>query len=677
VSVNNPIARGYAWPPIVLVHPHKNPEAPSFQGNFNAISVYTYEKGVLVDDALDCYRRLLKQSFRAMPMAVRLVDSPEQVKRARETGFQTYVRWYDDNVAEALTGHSPKHKGRHVWLSTSFVSEGPIIEDSLIANWGTTDLAIPGNDRLRMHVHVSSPNGLQEVAILDGDDPKPWRRFLPQGAPRLETTIDFFHSKAHKLIVTATDVQGRRAVGWRNPTQAQENYFPRCSDNFNTMPRGKWWGEPGHLMNVRGFENYLVKRDLAYCGTPRIAGVVETKRPAVEFHPRLACRFGTIVDTIFESHYPTEAGPVFDRTDVPYCAQENERLAGRVTYTLYSGRQDSSLVELVEGDLTCKQDFTGKSGVVFRTLGRRGTRCVAASPADGVPFSGVFTPTTRHFAGALPEAGFAALFPNVFNGSVAVVPLEDGLFYSSHTNPDMEYGNLYLKLSLGKREFKRGERIRYRYLAVISRLDPAPDISFVTDVLYSLGIRGEPAYAVTPTVGTVRDTRFILSLEAIDHGFAGTVTEAKLPLDLPVRISGLNPNWDAGILYKGECTLLIPEWVVDEFGLRYVERRERRVKDELLHFPVLEDGTGFLQIDTEVGAKDVFVGNLLVSDNKDAVLMLVDTRPGKAAFVVHNPTDNDMTCSVRPAPGFDLLGSFDKSATAPAGSSVRVPLERK
>ena len=79
-----------------------------------------------------------------------------------------------------------------------------------------------------------------------------------------------------------------------------------------------------------------------------------------------------------------------------------------------------------------------------------------------------------------------------------------------------------------------------------------------------------------------------------------------------------------------------------------------------------------LQIDTEVGPKDLFMGNLLVSDSPQVRLTLVDTRPGKAAFVAHNPTDKEIRCRVKPGPGFTLLGDFDKAVTVPPGSSVEV-----
>ncbi|PIY40558.1 MAG: hypothetical protein COZ05_17290, partial [Armatimonadetes bacterium CG_4_10_14_3_um_filter_59_10] len=112
----------------------------------------------------------------------------------------------------------------------------------------------------------------------------------------------------------------------------------------------------------------------------------------------------------------------------------------------------------------------------------------------------------------------------------------------------------------------------------------------------------------------------------------------------------------------------------NEVGERYVERRQRQEADPLLHIPVLADGTGILQIDTDFGDKDIFVGNLLVCDNAELCLTLTDTRPGKAAFVAHNPTDELIACTVKPAPGFTHVGSFAKAVEVPAGSSVEVSI---
>ena len=671
ISCNNALIRGCGKPPVILTQSHRNPEAPWLQGNFNAMALFTYRNGQQVDTSLDHYRRLVRMSFRATPVAVHFVDAPEQVQRVRESGFQTYVRWFDDNIIEAFTGFSPQHEGRRVYRWSSFVSEGPIIEDVRVANSGTTDLARIGADRCRMYLRLTSPTGLEEIVIHDGDRQRPWRRFLPQGQTTFEHTTDFYHERQHDFVPVVTDRNGKRAIGWHTPTRVQEHNFVRCSDNFNTMQRGKWWGEPGDMLNIRGFENYLVVRNFQYCGTPVFSGLEETKRPAIEYYPALACRFGGIVDTLVDEHYPPQASGNPDHTDVPFCAEKNEFLAGKVRYIYYTCRQDSSLIEVVQGDYDVLKDFSAQDNYIFRADGRPGTRCVSATLADGRFFAGQFTRNQRHFAGTLAEQGFGVLLPNAFVGSVGFIPLQPDLRFTSHA-ADMNYGNIYLRLPKGKTEFKQGEKIHYEYVGVVGPLGGAPDNGFMNNIIDSLGLGGAPAYHVEPTQGTIQNTKLILAVRAKEHGFSAKIAEAHLPLDLPVRIAGLNPRCDAGILYKGQATRLIPQWIIDEFDQRYVTRRPRKATDEILRFPVFEDGTGFLQIDTEVGDKDVYIGNLLVCDNPDVYLTLVDTRPGKAACEVHNPTDVPVTCRVQPAPGFGLLGSFTKDVTVPAGTSVRV-----
>jgi len=674
ISCNNALIRGCGKPPVILTQSHRNPEAPWFQGNFNAMALFTYRNGEQVDSSLDHYRRLVRMSFRATPVAIHFVDAPEHVKRARESGFQTYVRWFDDNIIEAFTGFGPQHKGRPVFRWSSFVSEGPIIEDVRVANSGTTDLARIGADRCRMYLRVSSPAGLKLVVIHDGERKRPWRRFLPQGQKTFEHTTDFYHDRQHDFVPVVTDQNGKKAIGWHTPTRVQAHSFVRCSDNYNTMQRGKWWGEPGDMLNIRGFENYLVVRNFEYCGTLVFAGLDETNRAAIEYYPTLACRFGGIVDTLIDEHYPPEASGNPDHTDVPFCAKKNEYLSGNVRYVYYTCRQDSSLIELVQGDYEVLKDFSARDNLIFRANGRAGTHSVSAALADGRFLAGQFTRNKRHFAGTLAERGFGVLFPNAFLGSVGFIPLQPDLRFTSHTNADMHYGNIYLRLPQGKTKFKQGEKIRYEYIGVVGPLGGAPDNGFMNDIIHSLGLHGAPAYHVQPTQGTIEDTEFILTLNTTDYGFSAKVQEAHLPLELPVRIAGLNPRWDTGILYKGEATRMIPEWVIDEFDQRYVARRQRKATNEILRFPVLDDGTGFLQIDTEVGDKDVYIGNLLVSDNPDVYLTLVNTRPGKAAFEVHNPTDTAVSCCVHPAPGFSLLGSFTKDVTVPAGTSMYIEI---
>ena len=673
IKINNPLSRGCQWPPVILTQSHRNPEKPWHQGNFKVMALYTYEDGKLVDDSLDHYLRLEKMRYQLAPVAVHMVRSPAEVARAKATGFQTYVRWFDSNMADALSGHIGRYRDRYVWFRSSFVSEGPILQDWRIVNFGTSDLAIPGNDRIRLHVQASSPVGLREVALLDGDSPRAWRRFLPGGRKEFETTLDHFHDRQYALVPRVTDSNGKRAYGWVCCTQVQENSFLRCSDNINTMPRGKWWGTPKHMQNVRGIENYLAVRNSNYVGLPVWPGVMESARPAIAYYPRLACRFVTITDCLIDEHYPLSASGNLNRTDQAERAVPNEYFAGRARHTLFTPWQDGSLVMMVDGAFEVKKDFEFKRGQVLGFQGRRGADCVVGTLRDGQLVCGKLTGKGRHYGGELPQHGFAALLPQPFRGSVGMIALQQGLMFIGFSGGN-EYGSFRGRLAPEKQQVKAGQELTYRYLAVNGALDGPPDVRFITDVRDALGLAGEPAYQVEAKCGSVLDTRFVLKLEADGHGFAGRITEAALPMHLPVQIEGLNPRWHAGIWYQGRHVFTNAEWIVNDMNQRYTVRKQRTAVDVIHHFPVLEDGTGYLQIDTSVGDKEVYIGNLLVSDRPEVCLTLVDTRRATRAFVVHNPTDEDIRCHVSPGPGFGLLGAFRKQVTVPAGSSVRVAL---
>ena len=672
IRTNNTLSRSCDWPPVILLKAGRNPEPPWLQGNYKVFSVYTYENGTLVDDALDLYLRIQKDRFTLAPVAVHLVDSPAAVARARTTGYQTYVRWFDEEAVQPLSGHYCKYKGRYIWYRSSFVSEGPILEDARIVNMGTTDLALPGCDRIRVHVRASAPAGLRDVTLLDADAPRPWRRFLPGGARDFEQTIDAFHDHEYMLILTATDSAGKKAVGWVCWTNVQENMFPRCSDNFNTMPRGKWFILPQALQNPRGFECYSAVRNFTYFGLASLNSV-DTTRHAVEYYPFHVSRFASVIDCVLERHYPPDASANPDMTDKPQCAVLNADFAGRARHTLFAGWNDGPMVELVEGEFTAKRDVALKGAAVGRANGLSGDRLVLyATPANGSAYSAVLSPRTPSFSTPLPLYGVGALFPQPFYGALGFIALQDGLKVNAHSAGGYAY--IGLALTDGTRTLKAGQQLTYRYLAVISQLDAPTDNRFVTEVRDSLGLGTPPAYRVTPSVGTVADTCFTLTLQAHEYAFAGRVSEAKLPLPLPTRILGLQPSWDAVIWYKGTVTRVVPEFTSNELGELTVERHRRQETNALIHIPVLADGTGLLQIDTDVGEKDVFIGNPLVCDQPDVVLTLVDARSGRAAFVAHNPTDVPLTCQVTAAAGFTLLGTFTKPVYVPGGSSVRVPL---
>ena len=195
----------------------------------------------------------------------------------------------------------------------------------------------------------------------------------------------------------------------------------------------------------------------------------------------------------------------------------------------------------------------------------------------------------------------------------------------------------------------------------------------MTEMRDGLGIGCAPAYTVTASIGRAETVDGILRLTPDNGSFRGTTTAADLPIDLPVIMSGLNPNWDAGIVYYGKNQIRTPMYSTNEYLQRSIFMHDVEHQDLLIHIPVLEDGNGYLQIETS-RARDLFIGNLLICDAPQVRLTVVDTTAGKRKIEVHNPTDQVVRTTVRPARGFTLLGDFARTVEVQPGSSLIVEL---
>ena len=359
---------------------------------------------------------------------------------------------------------------------------------------------------------------------------------------------------------------------------------------------------------------------------------------------------------------------------MPERAQPQTALAGHVSVTMFAPWADGTSVYLVDGQFRALRDLDVPMGkiLVYHPRWCEDADVFYAARKDGHDHVASGRAQRRaRFAGSFDGVEYVANLPP-FGGSRAVVPLSPRLSYRGLTHPTAGTSTLLVELALPRPALARGDAVRYRYLAVWSPMNPLPDNGFIEEVCETLGLRGTTAYAVTPTQGSVLDTKFVLRLKAEGHGFAATITEAKLPLRLPVLIEGLNPRWPAGIWYRGQVRLTIPEWTMDRMHRRSARRRQVAKRDPILRFGVLDDGTGMLQVDTESGGKSVFIGNLLVCDRPEAFLELGDVRKGRETISVNNPTDAEVTVTVRPGPGFGLLGAFAETVTVPAGGLVTV-----
>ncbi len=668
IGVSNFIFRGYQFPPVILVDSGHNPEPAFLQGNFKAFATHTYRAGKLVDDAVPTYIDLQHNGYDLVPVVVHDVRSVDELNTASAAPYQTYSRWWElEDVASGLSGTAAKHAGNYVFHRTGFVSSGPVIDDLRIFNFGSADLAIPGNGRWRMHLEVSSARGVREISIADG--PKLWRRVLPGGAQTWTGDFEGYQAMNRHFIATVTDIDGGTAVSTCAWTMTQELAMVRCSDNLNTYTSGKFEAVKYHAL--RGLESYIDQQAGQFTGFPHL-GVDEDQRPAVEQRLTLVSPFGYVKDDIIEYSYPPTATANWNRNDIPEVAVPQTALKGRLRTTLFTPRADRSSVYLVEGDYEILRDIDIARADIpcFRSRWVKDAKTVFVSHSDARPQCLTLEDRRTSHRGTLDGVEYVAQI-SPLGGSRAIVPLQPGLRYDAIYNGENYY--LAASVDLPEKKVTAGQRLTYRYLAVWDTVAGKPDTGFIEDIYTTMGLRGATGYTVTPTHGQVLDTRFILRLQADGYGFLGTITRADLPVNLPVYIDGLNERWPAGILYKGKNKLTVATWRSDAVGNRYTEYVPVEGENQLLRFGFI-DRIGMLQVDTALGDRDVYIGNLLICDNPDVFLELDDARPGKQVISANNPTDAEVTITIRPGPGFDMLGEYEKTVTIPAGTAVRISL---
>jgi hypothetical protein len=182
--------------------------------------------------------------------------------------------------------------------------------------------------------------------------------------------------------------------------------------------------------------------------------------------------------------------------------------------------------------------------------------------------------------------------------------LDDG--YSALV--DAAYPHIRINVRLNStqgREMKAGDKLKYRLLLIHGRPGEMANTADWESFAKKLGLRGKPGYEVKDIkAGKVKGTKFLLELQPEDGGFAGVVSQADLPIRLPIRVADMNPNWT--------------------FGWFDLDRKE-------WHPSVIDRDIrqGFFTLDTRRGPHRLFAGHPVLVDDP-AVRMAVFS-DGKSA----------------------------------------------
>ncbi len=299
---------------------------------------------------------------------------------------------------------------------------------------------------------------------------------------------------------------------------------------------------------------------------------------------------------------------------------------------------------MVDGEATLKRSIDlgdrpeGPEVVVFRAMTNTATRLYSDYSllgSDGKTTSGKidvaapngYVPTIKT---PISKGGCFALWPNRV-GNFAVFPLDDQTYTlaSGLTNDTLPHsfvsgGNPYRNyLELGfhwpNKALPAGTAIDYKFLIALDNgnADPMTNLGLIPT---AYGLSGSPACKVRVTNGKVLDRSYILSLQARNYNVRAVIGKAATPDDqLPVTVSGLSDNWDAGVYDT-------------------LARTIRRVG--------VLNRTAYALFDT-TKVNDVIIGNLLTSDNPNVMLTLHSVDSKRAVALIHNPTPSPITCTVR------------------------------
>jgi hypothetical protein len=664
----------------------------------NAQGVITQEGGQTVDEGLVRYTAEQSRAGQLLwPQALTLMRSAAEIDLVTRGVYYHNIVGAEGTqmlhtLLNTLQGRSARnlYPGAPCFGSTS-VTNGPVIE--LLMPRGDTDaqgnLWNPALQEWALDLKVTSPVGLREVTIMDGD--ATIRRFLPGGKTEFTFKSQVSKERQKYLWVRAVDKQGHEAISRDVQCDSWLLRDQQCADRNNQLlyssqrrpdgseyyigygadtclaDKGPW---NGRLRPVGAFvfDSKLGSGAMSYDGSPenhpqlflhpyvvvdgKVPGSVGWVRQLVadqeggphELARRVVSSSEVLVaDRILDGVFSPDANPIIHVWHTLYPVKPSRYLDTTARCTLYLPKVDGITAYLWEQSFTAKQaipvkaeqPFTFCLGSIAGWLGQTdksqrlvvvGGKVTELAKLDGHPMT--VTPFNR--------GDYIGILYGVF-GSLAVYSLTDGLvLWGDGINHEIG-----IKTPAGT--IAKGTKLNARLLLVgINRLEADP-VKMAAQVASAYGLTGKPEYRVRTERGSVLSQDYVLSLQAGKQGaFRGTLSGLQaLPGNLGSTVGGLNSNWCA-VLQEGEKTRIIP----------------------------VEQGVGYAVLRAEDEGKPVFIGHPFIADNPQVVLSLARSKDWATwVLEIHNPTNKALKVKVSTSAGVRGL-KLRETVQLPAGSSV-------
>lgn len=601
----------------IIHHADSNPLPKERLKHFQAMSVYTYRDGKLIDNSLSAYMWQVKSASNPHPVAVHEVFSPDKVALAAKTGFQQIII---SDKAENAAGYFKFGQGHYFESPAKYmITEGPIVY-----RWGGGRPKPMTPDQFQVGIGVRSDTVLKYVKIYDGFNLV--RKWLPHNSRNFQQTAYFRDGAQLHLFVMAEDNVGHKVISSSMRT-APKRYFIRCADR----------------------QNWLGSIAIFYTGQDAMGGLNHLSIP-VEGVPEGKDIFTPVRGACMaaKANYPFVCGNV-----VLTESEINEKYV-RALYKEVAFDAKPSMVSKTSNIYDClirHWSFTTGKSCDFN-LGMVEYNVKLKRDVEPIIQNGMF-----------PR--FVVLLDNKYNwykdgklvsgtipgGKTIDVPVGGMVGGFIVLSPGMTAGGgwLGLKANLpGSGQVKQGTAFNAKllYTAPVKANSREVKNHFEKDPamwLKTLGFGPEKPYKINIKTGTPENVIFPLQYKAVDGGVTGSVEKtAKLPVNTTMCVTGLNENMPVGMWRPGSGS-------IDYTG-------------------VFENAAYFM-LDTSIKG-EFFAGNLITSDNPDLRIEIVFWTADRIYLEVHNPTGNPVTAQIKSASEITGMFKLNTKISVNKGSSL-------
>lgn len=667
---------------------------------------YVYDKDKLIADNYgDFLAGLRDLRWAAIASYTRIYD-PADVAAAAKTFWTSFP-----DLASAKGGLNTRCATYGApWWSAYYVSQGPsiisweAINQQMEYNWMQTR----GAQRVRLKFIVKSDLGIADVKVHDADLGLV-RRFNGKGEKELAREFEMVDDKQHYLTLEVTDTAGKKALSQYILVFSYKQGLFRCGDNLNILgATGMIWHPDRNemLAQVRNFNN---GEDYALMGwdtgTPLCPSPNCWAQDYINIKGAGACpdrtkaMIGKIMDVTLGSYNFQIASMRMDKLAQRF---DNEQRPGPAlcsmpkdigdlecferTHTIYSasdrtdwytawnqrrgreGRKDyKGSIIWHEGEIKIKKDITLAGTVPIPLIQMRcpvdlqnnwGNVFIVTDAKEGTRVTILRDMQTQvNSSGTLKPGGYIAQMPTLAGYHALLAPADSHLSYANHMQS-------YSFVGLGKdgQELKAGTVLKYRYgMGVFA--DPVAGNQLLEHTVKALNLGGgKDGYPVEIKTGELIDAVFFFTARAKDNEAMFKLGPQKLIIDLPIRVQGLDDNGCAAIYSTKRPWFRFVAVVKDPASPEL-----RRASTAIFQEPIEQ-------------ANEMWVGNVFVCDNKDAKITLVvdgQAEGAKPFLEINNPTDKEISATVRSPANTPVFGGLNAPVKIPAGESIRLRIDGK